>query len=79
MFMNDVIEDVELQVQRYTIVGNDSSFKAYTKDSHYLHSSSTNQGKQSLEDSVLRVTLKDDMKKQTGQNQSDDKQDDGRQ
>lgn len=40
MFMSDVLEDVELQLQRYTIVGNDSAFKAYTKDSSYLQGAS---------------------------------------
>ena len=61
--MNDVLENVELQVQRYTIVGNDSSFKAYTKDHSYLQGSSNSQAKQSLEDSILRVTLKEKLNK----------------
>ena len=32
MFMSDVLDNYDLAFRRYSVVGNDSSFKAYTKD-----------------------------------------------
>jgi hypothetical protein len=73
MFMLDTLDSQELQVRRYTVVGNDSSFKAYTKEQSYFQVQGS-QPKQSLEESVLRVTLKDNPKQHT-----DDTDGDGRQ
>lgn len=36
MFMNEVLENYDLAIRRYSVVGNDSSFKAYTKDNNYF-------------------------------------------
>jgi hypothetical protein len=35
MFMADVLENYDLAIRRYSVVGNDSSFKAYTRDYSY--------------------------------------------
>lgn len=35
MFMSDVLENYDLAFRRYSVVGNDSSFKAYTRDYSY--------------------------------------------
>lgn len=32
MFMLDVLDNYDLNLRRYSVVGNDSSFKAYTRD-----------------------------------------------
>lgn len=36
MFMDDVLENYDLKTRRYSVVGNDSSFKAYTRNNSYL-------------------------------------------
>lgn len=36
MFMNDVLENYDLNIRRYSVVGNDSSFKAYTRNNSYF-------------------------------------------
>lgn len=36
MFMNDVLENYDLSIRRYSVVGNDSSFKAYTRNNSYF-------------------------------------------
>jgi len=47
--MLDTLDSQELQVRRYTVVGNDSSFKAYTKEQSYFQVQGS-QPKQSLEE-----------------------------
>ena len=57
MFMSDVLDNYDLNIRRYSVVGNDSSFKAFTKDYSYTVSNSLNG--RSYEDSELTVSLKD--------------------
>lgn len=71
MFMADVLENYELGIRRYSVVGNDTSFKAYTKNYSYLQGSAAGPQTRSIEESVLRVTLKDNLNKQL-QGETDD-------
>lgn len=65
MYCIDVHEDVECQVQRYQIVGNDSTFKAYTRDNNFFNVASQQNQSKSLEDAVLIVKLKEQIKSST--------------
>ncbi len=47
--MKDVLEDYDLNIRRYSVVGNDSSFKAYTRNNSYFQGRDT-QHTVSLED-----------------------------
>lgn len=67
--MTDVLENYDLAFRRYSVVGNDSSFKAYTRD--YSYTVSNNFNNRSLDDSELTVTLKD-----LNQDKIKDKEDD---
>lgn len=58
MFMNDALENYDLHIRRYSVVGNDSSFKAYTRNNSYFQGRDS-QAPVSLEDQVLSATLKD--------------------
>ena len=42
MFMSDVLDNYDLAFRRYSVVGNDSSFKAYTKYYSYTVSNTVN-------------------------------------
>jgi hypothetical protein len=39
--MSDVLENYDLAIRRYSVVGNDSSFKAYTKNSSFFQGAAT--------------------------------------
>jgi len=56
MFMADVLDNYDLAFRRYSVVGNDSSFKAYTRDYSFTVS---NQLGRSTEEQELSVSLKD--------------------
>lgn len=36
MFMQDSMEQYDMNIRRYSVVGNDSAFKAYTKNYSFM-------------------------------------------
>ena len=68
--MQDSLEQYDMNIRRYSVVGNDSAFKAYTKNYSFVQGQQEST-QRAPEDTVLRVTLKENLDREKSESDPD--------